>query len=488
MPTPITTPDSAAHTTADRRWSALAIIAVAQLMVALDATIVNIALPSAQADLAFGDDARQWLVTAYTCTLAGLLLLGGRLADRIGRRRAFLAGLAGFALASAFAGLAPTFGWLVAGRAAQGAFAAVLTPTALSLIAVTFTSPRDRAKAFGVYGAVASSGAAVGLLLGGALTEFAGWRWCLFVNVGIAGLAFLAGRAVLPAQDGYPATRVDVTSGLLVTGGLGAVVLACSQAAAHGWTSPRVLVPGALGTLAVALFLWRQARSAQPLLPLWLLTDRSRAGAYLSAAVSVVGAFGMFLMLTYHFQVVLGWSPVQAGVAFLPLSVAVSFSAYGLGSRLLPRVAPGALIVPGLVLAAAGLGVLSILTPSSDYVLVILPAELLLGTGMGLVMTPAISVATSGVEPRHAGAAAAVANTAVQVGGSVGTAALNSVAVAATARYATAHGPSTAALVHGYATAATVSSVALLLMAAVAAALVRTLRPTQNATQRKAQP
>ncbi|HEY4604510.1 MAG TPA: MFS transporter [Blastococcus sp.] len=480
MSTPTTEPARTARATPDTRWPALTVVAVAQLMVALDATIVNIALPSAQADLGFGDDARQWVVTGYTCALAGLLLLGGRIADRIGRRRAFLGGLAGFSLASALAGAAPSFGWLVAGRAAQGAFAAVLTPTALSLIAVTFTTPRERARAFGVYGAVASSGAAMGLLLGGGLTEFAGWRWCLFVNVGIAGLAFLAGRAVLPAQDGYPATRVDALSGLLVTGGLAAVVLACSQAAGHGWTSPRVLVPGAIGVLAVAVFLWRQTRSPQPLLPVWLLHDRSRAGAYLAAAVAVVGAFGMFLMLTYHFQVVLGWSPVRAGVAFLPLSVAVAASAYGLGSRLLPRVAPRALIVPGLVLAAAGLGVLGTLPPSSGYLIPILPAELLLGTGMGLVVTPAISVATSGVDPRHAGVAAAVANAAMQVGGSVGTAALNSVAVAATTRYVGAHGPSATALVHGFSTATTVSAVALLVTAAAAAALIRTPRPTST--------
>ena len=485
MPTQTAVPRDAT-TAPDRRWLALTVIAVAQLMVALDATIVNIALPSAQRDLGFGDDARQWVVTAYTCTLAGLLLLGGRVADRIGRRRAFLIGLAGFALASGFAGLAPGFGWLVAGRAAQGAFAALLTPTALSLIAVTFTTPRERARAFGVYGAVASSGAVVGLLLGGLLTEVAGWRWCLFVNIGIAGCAFLSGRAVLPAQDGYPATRVDAASGLLVTGGLGAVVLACSQAAAHGWTSPRVLVPGLLGLLAVAGFLWRQTRSPQPLLPLFLLADRSRAGAYLAAAVAVVGAFGMFLMLTYHFQAVLGWSPVRAGIGFLPLSVAVSASAYGLGSRLLPRVAPRRLVVPGLVLAAAGLGVLSTLTPTSGYLAPILPAQLLLGTGMGLVMTPAISVATSGVEPRHAGVAAAVANTATQIGGSVGTAVLNSLAVAATARYAAAHGPSATALVHGFATAAMASAGVLLAAAVAAGALIRTPRP--NDVQRKAQP
>jgi EmrB/QacA subfamily drug resistance transporter len=370
--TPRATPhDAAGRRSTDSRWLALVVVAVAQLMVALDATIVNIALPSAQSALGFDDADRTWVVTAYTCTLAGLLLLGGRVADRIGRRRAFLGGLVGFGAASALAGFAPGFGVLVLGRALQGAFAAVLTPTALSLVATTFTDPHQRAKAFGVYGAVASSGAAVGLLAGGVLTEYAGWRWCLFVNVVVAAAAWLAGRAVLPRDSGYPEVRIDALSGALATGGLMAVVLGCSSAAVHGWGSARVLVPGAVGIVLVALFLLRQRRVAQPLLPLWVLTDRSRAGAYLAVAVSVVGSFGMFLMLTYHFQVVLDWSPVRAGLAFLPLSAAVSASAYGLGSRLLPRVAPRVLISLGLVPAAAGLGLLATLTPTSGYATVI---------------------------------------------------------------------------------------------------------------------
>jgi EmrB/QacA subfamily drug resistance transporter len=479
-----TSASSAGHpTTRDARWLALVVIAVAQLMVALDATIVNIALPSAQAELGFDDGARQWVITAYTCALAGLLLLGGRVADRVGRRRAFLGGLTGFGLASGLAGLAPDLGLLIAGRALQGVFAAVLTPTALSLVAVTFTDVRERARAFGVYGAVASSGAAVGLLLGGVLTEYAGWRWCLFVNVGVAALAFLAGRAVLPADRGHAEARVDTVSGLLVTTGLAAVVLGCARAAHHGWGSGAVLVPAGLGVMAVAAFLVRQSRSAVPLLPPWVLTDRSRAGAYLAVAVSVVGSFGMFLMLTYHFQVVLRWSPVRAGLAFLPLSVAVSASAYGLGSRLLPRVAPRALIVPGLGIAAAGLGLLSTLTASHGYLGTILPAEVLLGTGMGLVFTPAISVATSGVDPRYAGVAAATANTAMQVGGSVGTAVLNSVAVAATGTYLFRHGSSAAALVHGFSTAAGWSALVLVAAAVLTVVLVRTPRPEHLGAQ-----
>ena len=460
----------------DRRWTALVVIAVAQLMVALDATIVNIALPTAQADLGFGAADRAWVVTAYTCPLAGLLLVGGRVADRVGRRRAFLTGLAGFALASALAGGAPSLGALVAGRALQGAFAALLTPTALSLVAVTFTEGRERAKAFGVYGAVASSGAAVGLLLGGVLTEYAGWRSCLFVNVVVALAAGIAGRAVLPRDSGHPSARVDAASGLLVTAGLAGLVLGCARAAGHGWASVAVLAPVLAGALLLAAFLVRQRRLAAPLLPLGLLADRSRAGAYLAVAVSVVGSFGMFLMLTYHFQVVLGWSPVQAGLAFLPLSAAVSLSAYGLGSRLLPVLAPRWLVAPGLLTAAAGLALLATLEPTSGYVTVMLPAEVLVGLGMGLVFTPAISVATHGVEPRLAGVAAATATTAMQMGGALGTAVLNSIAVAATSAYVASHGPSDDALVHGFAVATTSSAVLLGVTAALTVVLVRTER------------
>lgn len=457
----------------DTRWIALGVIAVAQLMVALDATIMNIALPAAQADLGFSDADRAWVVTAYTCSLAGLLLLGGRIADRLGRRRAFLIGLAGFAASSALAGLATGFGMLVAGRALQGGFAAILSPTALSLIAVTFTGDRERGKAFGVYGAVASSGAVVGLLLGGVLTEYADWRWCLFVNVGVAIAAAIAGRACLRADDGYPDARADLVSGVLVTAGLAAIVLGCARAAEHGWASAQVLLPAIGGVLLVGAFLLRQRTQRTPLLPLWLLADRSRAGSYLAVAVSVVGSFGMFLMLTYHFQVVLGWSPVRAGLAFLPMCLAVSASAYGLGSRLLPRVAPRWLIAPGLAVAAGGLGLLTVLTPDSGYVGLILPAEVLVGVGMGLVFTPAISVATSGVEPRYAGAAAAVANTATQIGGSIGTAVLNSLAVAATTAYTATHrtgGP--AALVHGFVTA-TAAAIVLIATALVVVVLIR---------------
>ena len=344
---------------------------------------MNIALPSAQAALGFYDADRTWVVTAYTCTLAGLLLLGGRVADRVGRRRAFLGGLVGFAARPHWPASPPSFEVLVAGRALQGVFAAVLDPD--RALAGRHHVLRPEGAGQGVRGVRRGGlrGAAVGLLVGGVLTEYAGWRWCLYVNVIVAVAASVAGRAVLPHDRGYAESKIDPLSGGLVTGGLMAIVLGCAQAASHGWTSGQVLVPGLVGLGLLALFLVRQARMATPLLPLWLLRDRNRAGAYVAVAVSVVGSFGMFLMLTYHFQVVLGWSPVQAGLAFLPLSAAVSASAYGLGSRLLPRVAPRALMAPGLAVAAAGLFLLDDAQPTSDYLTLILPAEVLLGTGMG---------------------------------------------------------------------------------------------------------
>jgi EmrB/QacA subfamily drug resistance transporter len=454
------------------RWVALGVIAVAQLMVALDATIVNVALPTAQASLGFDDAQRSWVITAYTLSFAGLLLLGGRICDRIGRRRAMLIGLTGFALSSALAGAAGDLSVLVAGRALQGACAALMAPAALSLIAVTFTDPRERGKAFGIFGAVASSGAVTGLLLGGALTEYAGWRWCLYVNVVVAAVAIVVARRVLPSGDGY-AVRIDVASGVVATGALAAIVFACSNAATYGWDSARVLLAGATGLVLGAAFLVRQARTEHPLLPLMILADRARATAYLATATSVIGTFGMFLMLTYHFQVVLGYSPLHTGLAFLPLNLAVIASS-GVASRLMGSVSARALVVPGLVVASAGLGLLTQLEPTSGYLRLILPAMVLVGAGVGCVFTPSIGVATGGIDPRMAGIAAATANTAMQIGGSVGTAVLNTIAIDATHGYA---GTPAQAIVHGFATATSVAAVVLVVVAVVVATSLRPRQP-----------
>jgi EmrB/QacA subfamily drug resistance transporter len=435
------------------RWRALGVIAVAQLLTALDATIVNIALPTAQHDLGFGDGQRQWVITAYTLTFAGFLLIGGRIADRVGRRTALLGGLGGFAVASAVAGLAPTFGVLVAGRALQGSFAAIIAPSALSSIAVMFTDARERGRAFATYGAVASSGAIVGLVVGGALTELVSWRWCLLVNVLFALGALVAGSRLLPRTEPNEGVPLPIGSAALATAGLAGLVYGAAHAADHGWTDTQVWIPVVSGLVLLGIFALGQARSAAPMLPLALFRERSRVVAYVAIAGGVVASFGLSLMLTYYFQAVLGWSPLHTGLAFLPLSVAVSVSGYTV-SGVLARTLPARwLVASGVALAAGGIGILSTLDLGSGYLTTVLPAMVMLGLGMGGVFTPAIQIVTSGVSPRDAGVAAAVANVAMQVGSSLGVAVLNSIAVSATRDYGGSSDPR-AALVHGYATSA----------------------------------
>ncbi|MGE5287106.1 MAG: DHA2 family efflux MFS transporter permease subunit [Micromonosporaceae bacterium] len=473
-----------AHTAGAVRWLSLVVISLAQLMVALDATIINIALPSAQHALHVSDPGRQWVITAYTLAFGGLLLLGGRLADTFGRRRVFLGALAGFAAASAAGGAAPGFGPLLAARAAQGAFAALLAPTVLSLLALTFTEPRDRAKAFAVFGAIVGTGGAVGLLAGGALTEYAQWRWCLFVNVPIAVAAFIGGSLVLPAMPGRVRSRLDVPGALLVTAGFVAVVYGFSQAVPKGWASAPVtgFLIGGVGLLAV--FVLVESRVRAPLLPMRIVLDRNRGGSCLTVALTVVGLYGMFLFLTYYFQVVLRYSPARAGLAFLPMSAAVLFSSTVIARGLMPRVPPRLLIVPGLLAAAAGMATLTRLQVDASYVSHILPGELLLGLGLGCVFVPAISTATSEVGPGDAGVASATANAAQQVGASVGTALLNTVAASTTAAYLAtrAHGRAggAAALVHGSATASVWAAGILVAAAAAAGFLIDAGKPTRS--------
>lgn len=464
-----------------RRSLALVCISLAQLVIALDATIMNIALPSAQAALAISDGDRQWAITAYTLAFGGLVLLGGRIADLVGRRRTFLIGLLGFAAASALGGAALNLGMLIGARAAQGAFGALLAPTALSLLAVTFQGTRERARAFAVYGAIAGGGAAVGLLLGGVLVQYLGWRWCLYVNVPIVLAAAAGGWLVLPRPASAEGERLDVLGVLLASGGLAGLVFACSRAVTSGWTSGVVLGVLAASALLLGSFVLLESRVRQPLLPLRLLADRNRAGVYLSVGLAVAGMLGLFLFLTYYLQLVLQYSPLVAGLAFLPMSAAVLFSSQVLASRLLPHVPPRALIVPGLLVGAVALGLLSQLTPGSGYVSHVLPAEVLLGLGMGCVFVPAFSLATQGVAPREAGVAAAVVNTAQQVGGSVGTALLNTIAAGATAAYLAAHpGFGADGLVHGFTVAALWGAGILATAAVLAGVLVDARRPSSQ--------
>jgi len=467
-----------------RRWWGLAVIALAQLMVVLDMTIVNIALPSAQADLGITDGDRQWVITAYTLAFGGLLLLGGRVGDLIGRRRALIIGLIGFAVASALGGIAANGGMLLAARGLQGIFAALLAPAALSMVTVTFTEPHERARAFGIYGAIAGGGSAVGLILGGLLTEYLDWRWCLLVNAPIAILAVVGALAFLHDHRQHSSeTHLDVVGAVLASGGLLAVVYGLSQAEQRGWTSAFVLALLTGGIALLALFVAVEARVAHPLLPLRVLRDRNRGGALLSVGLTTVGMFGMFLFLTYYLQVTLGYSPVQTGLAFLPLTAGMMIGAVGIASQLLPRVPARVIMTPGLLVAATALILLTRIQVDSSYVTHVLPSMVLLGLGMGSTFMPAMSTATYGVDPRDAGVASATVNTAQQVGGSIGIALLNTVATSATATYLVTHGTDSLtqanAVVHGFSVAIW-WAVGFLLAAAVIAFTFITARPAAS--------
>ncbi|HZZ97056.1 MAG TPA: MFS transporter [Jatrophihabitantaceae bacterium] len=448
-----------ANSTDSRRWLALTVIAIAQLMVVLDASIVTIALPRAQADLGISDADRQWIITAYTLAFGGLLLLGGRIADFVGRKRIFLIGLLGFAAASALGGAAQNEAMLFGARALQGAFAALLAPAALSLITVTFTAPRERAKAFGVYGAISGGGAAIGLILGGVLTEYASWRWCLFVNVPIAIAAALAALPTVHESRAEGDRHYDVPGAVLVTGGLVALVYGFTEAAKPGvgWLSVQTLTLLAVAAVLLIGFVMVERRTAHPLLPLPIVTDRNRGGSFLASLLVGAGLFAMFLFLTYYFQINLGYSPLKSGFAFLPFSLGIIATA-GVASALLPRTGAKPLMVSGLALATAGLFYLTQLGTDSSWLTHVLPAEIVMSVGMALVFVPLSSLALFGIAPRDAGVASALLNTTQQVGGSLGTALLNTLYASAVTGYLTSHSAGSAgktalqleAYLHGY--------------------------------------
>ena len=442
-----------------RRWLILIVIAVAQLMVVLDATVMNIALPSAQRDLGFSNVDRQWIVTAYSLSFGSLLLFCGRLADLIGRKVMFITGLAGFALASAVGGASVNFGMLVTARACQGAFGAILAPAALSLLATTFTNPAERGKAFGIYGSVAAGGGAVGLLLGGALTSYLNWRWCLYINLVFAGAAIIGGLLLLKRQPRTGA-RLDVPGVILVSAGMFCLVYGFSNAATHKWATPSTWGFLAVGVVLLAAFAYWMSRSSHPLLPPRVVLDRNRGAAYLGILIVGAGMFGIFLFLTYYLQDTLGYSPVITGVAFLPMIAGVATSSNVSNIVLMPRIGPRPIIVSGLVLAAAGEAWLTRIGPHSGYVTDILGPLIVTGLGMGLMFSTAFNTGTYGVAPQDTGVASASVNTGQQLGGAIGTALLNTIAASATAAYLASHlhGRPTAALtqqalVHGYTTA-----------------------------------
>ncbi|TWD84511.1 EmrB/QacA subfamily drug resistance transporter [Kribbella amoyensis] len=453
-----------------RRWWALTVLAAAQLMIVLDASIVNIALPSAQEDLGISNADRQWVVTAYTLAFGALLLLGGRIADYTGRKRTFVIGLLGFAGASAIGGLAPNQELLFAARALQGAFAALMAPAALSLVTVTFTESKERARAFGVFGALAGGGAAIGLIAGGVLTEYTSWRWCLGVNVPVALIVAAAAVPIVHESKAGGDTRYDVPGVVLATLGLFCLVYGFTEAAkskspedpnstaVQGWGDPATVTFLAVAVVLLVAFVLWERRARNPMLPLRIVLHRNRGGSYLVFLLVGAGLFAMFLFLTYYFQTNLGYSPLKAGFAFLPFSVGIILTA-GLVSQLLPRLGPKKLMVPGLVFAVVGMLLLTRIGQETSFWTHVFPAEVLLSVGLAGVFVPASSTALIGVGYHDAGVASALLNTSQQIGGSLGTALLNTLFAGAVTAYFVDHPPRSAeeaqqllpfAFIHGY--------------------------------------
>ncbi len=452
-----------------RRWWILGIIGIAQLMVVLDATVVNIALPSAQTALHFSTELRQWVVTAYALAFGSLLLLGGRIGDLFGRKWTFIGGAIGFAVASAVGGAAQSFGMLITARAAQGVFGALLAPSALGLLTTTFTDGEERNRAFAVFSAIVASGAAIGLLLGGILTELLSWRYSLFVNLVMAVPAALGGLLLL-VNEGLPhRPPIDLPGTIAGCGGLFCLVYGFSNAETHSWGATLTIVMLVAAGLLLAAFAAIESRVAHPLLPPRVVADRARGGSYVAIGIAGIAMLGAFLFLTFFLQRTLGDSPIQAGLSFLPMAGAIAISAGLTNVKLRARFGPRPLMPLGALLGAGGMAWLAQLTPTSTYAAGVLPAILVFGAGMGLLMGCAIFGSTYRVERQDAGVASAMVNTMQQVCGAVGTALLSTIFAGALHSYVHGHlrGGATpvrqaqvlgAAAVHGYTVAFWVSA------------------------------
>ncbi|HEY1664101.1 MAG TPA: MFS transporter [Trebonia sp.] len=456
------TQDHPAAAQVDRRWLVLVVVATAQLMVVLDSTVVNIALPSAQRALGFPNSDRQWVVTAYALAFGSLLLVGGRLGDMYSRKWVFITGLAGFAVSSAIGGAAVSFEMLVVARTLQGAFGAILAPSALGTLVSTFQDPRERGRAFGVFGSVAAGGGGVGLILGGLLTQYLSWRWTLYINLVFAAIAVAGALAYMTSTRPASRPRMDWTGAVLACAGLFLIVFGFSHAETAGWTAGLTLGSLILGVVLLAAFVVAEQRGSHPLLPLRVILDRTRGGSYVAVGLSGIAIFAVFLFLTYYLQVVKGYSPLTSGLAFLPLIACILLSSNLSSIVALPRLGPRVLIATGMLFGCGAMTYLTQLTVTSTYVGDMLAPLIIMGLGFGMIFSPAINTATAGVERQDSGVASALVNTMQQVGGSIGTSALSTIALTATTSYLVAHhtGPLAPAVAatHGYTTAFAVSA------------------------------
>jgi len=439
-----------------RRWWILAVLGIAQLMIVLDITVVNIALPSAQRALHFSDNSREWIVTAYALAFGSLLLAGGRIGDLFGRKRLFVASTIGFAAASTLGGAAQSFGMLVAARGLQGVFAALMAPAALSLVSTTFTDPRERSTAFGIWGGIGGGGAAIGLLLGGLLTQDLSWRWTLFVNLAFAAIAAAGASALLRRDVSSAREPIDVPGTLTATAGLFALVYGFAYAQNHSWGSSTTVACLVAAALLLAVFVAIQIRAAHPLLPPRVVLDRNRGGSYLALGIAGLGTFGVFLFMTYYLQQTKGYSPSTTGISFLPLSAAVVITSAIANARVVPRTGPRLAIASGMAVTAIGIALLAQLGVHSSYAAHLLPALLVTGVGVGFLFAPAQDFATRGVQPGDAGVASGLVNAAYQVGGSLGLALLSTLAATATRHHLAGKQATPSviahAAVHGYTT------------------------------------
>ncbi|MFE9748352.1 MFS transporter [Saccharothrix saharensis] len=444
-------------------------IAAAQLLVVLDASVVNIALPSAQQALGMSDVAKQWVVTGYSLTFGGLLLLGGRLADLHGRKRLFIWGLVGFAVASAVGGLAENTATLLAARAVQGGFAAFLAPAGLALLATTFTDPAERGKAFGIFGAAVGTGGVVGMVLGGVLTQYGSWRWCLLINLPVVLLILIPAVRVLRDSRASGPVRYDLPGTVTGTLGVGTLIYGISQAVERGWLSVPTLAFVAAGLVLLGAFVWIENRSAAPMMPLRVVRDRVRGSGY--AVVFLIGGalYAFYLFLTYYLQVVQDYTPLQTGLAFVPIGVGIFIGSMVAG-RLLGRLSARGVVIAGLVAGVLGIGWLGLIEPTTGFWTTVMPAQLVVGLGIGAALTTVMKLTLDGVDSDDAGVASALTNAMREIGGAVGISALNVVAISVTA----AAGPLTdRTLTDGYATVFLASAAVLVVAALLAVFAVK---------------